>query len=337
MKVSIKGKYLFFGTGIFVFGILIGLLGNEYVLQDTVSREQGDDSSSHQVRQNGNYSFINPLLECEISEGSLNARNENFHDSINTFVEDLKQQKALTNAAVYFRDLNNGPTSGVNSNEEFFPASLLKVPVMMVFYHLAEKDPSILQVQIMFEKKQDFGVTPTIIPKEELVVGQSYTIEELIRRMIVYSDNQSLALLSARVPRAPLNELFQMLGVGEDVIMDSEAKLSVKEYAGFFRILFNSSYLEREYSEKALKLLSQTDYNEALVAGVPGNVVTSHKFGEAGTLSEERQLHDCGIVYYPNHPYLICIMTRGYSPSSLKESIKEISQFTFDRVKAQYE
>jgi hypothetical protein len=42
--------------------------------------------------------------------------------------------------------------------------------------------------------------------------------------------------------------------------------LSVKDMATFFRILYNASYLGRENSEYALKLLSQVDFNNGLRA-----------------------------------------------------------------------
>ena len=154
--------------------------------------------------------------------------------------------------------------------------------------------------------------------------------------MIVYSDNQAIGLLTKMLPLTVMEDLFSMLGVGEDVLMDPEGKLTVKEYAGFFRILFNSSYLSREYSEKALALLAMTDYRDALPAGVSDKITVAHKFGEAGTENVERQLHDCGIVYFPDHPYLVCIMTRGKDSETLKKSIVDISKFLYDKIDKQY-
>lgn len=322
---------------IIISGILIFLLGlgGGFLVDQSWDRSQ-KDSEGGQVRQNGGYTYINPLLECEVAEGSIDARKESFQDDLQAFVDGLKKNHELSDAAVYFRDLNNGPTFGINEKGEFFPASLLKVPVMMAYYHMADDEPGLLEKEIFYEKPQILDFTPTIIPREELVPGQSYQVGELIRRMIVYSDNQSLLLLSSRLPLSSLQDLFSMLGVGEDVLTNPDAKLTVKEYAGFFRILFNSSYLSRESSEKALALLAMTDYNDALPAGVPQEVKVSHKFGEAGTMDAERQLHDCGIVYFPSHPYLACIMTRGQDEEVLRRSIKEISRFIYQKVDEQY-
>jgi hypothetical protein len=83
-------------------------------------------------------------------------------------------------------------------------------------------------------------------------------------------------------------------------------------------------------------LLTSTDFNEALVAGVPQEVQVAHKFGEAGTGDVERQLHDCGIVYFPSHPYLACIMTRGKDTGTLKQSIADISRFMYQKIDEQY-
>jgi beta-lactamase class A len=294
------------------------------------------EMSSKQVRQVGEYRYINPLLECEIAEGTIDAKKQNFQDDLAVRLEQIKAERKLTEAAVYFRDLNNGPTFGIDETGEFFPASLLKVPVMMAYLRWSEQEPGLLERGVTYEQPRDFGVTLTIQPREELEPGQKYTVDELIRRMIVYSDNQSLALLTDRLPRERIHELFELLGIGEDVLVDAQGRLTVKEYAGFFRILFNSSYLSRENSEKALLLLASTDYSDALPAGVPSDVTVAHKFGEAGTGETERQLHDCGIVYFPNHPYLACIMTRGQKTESLKGAIRDISSFIYQKVDTQY-
>jgi beta-lactamase class A len=325
---------VFFGVFlIFAIGVISGYGLFTFLDRDAHSNVS---SNSKQVRQVGEYRYINPLLECEVAEGTIDARKQNFRKELVKEIEAIKKKSQLTEAAVYFRDLNNGPAFGVDEAGEFFPASLLKVPVMMAYYRWSEQEPDLLSAEILYSEPRDFGVSVAIKPREELVPGTKYTVEELIKRMVIFSDNQALALLTPRLPQERIHELFGLLGVGEDVIVDPQGRLTVKEYAGFFRILFNSSYLSRENSEKALLLLASTDYNDALPAGVPKDISVSHKFGEAGTGMTERQLHDCGIVYFPDHPYLACIMTRGKELDNLKQSIVDISKFIYGKIDEQY-
>ncbi len=48
------------------------------------------------------------------------------------------------------------------------------------------------------------------------------------------------------------------------------------------------------------------------------------------------QLHDCGIVYYPEHPYVLCLMTRGYNWDKLKEVLHQASNIVYQAVEQQY-
>lgn len=323
------GIALIFGTGLVV-GYFADRLWND------AHKPVDTSSTSKQVRQVGEYRYINPLLECEVAEGTIDARKQNFRDELAKEIEVIKKKSQLTEAAVYFRDLNNGPAFGVDETGEFFPASLLKVPVMMAYYRWSEQESDLLSAEILYDEPRDFGVSVAIKPREELSSGRSYRVDELIERMIKYSDNQAVYLLVQNLPQEKVVKLFGAIGVGADVVIDGNAKITVKEYASFFRILFNSSYLSRENSEKALLLLASTDYNDALPAGVPQGVQVAHKFGEAGTESVERQLHDCGIVYFPDHPYLACIMTRGKELDNLKQSIVDISKFIYEKIDEQY-
>lgn len=72
---------------------------------------------------------------------------------------------------------------------------------------------------------------------------------------------------------------------------------------------------------------------KALTAGIPNNYEISHKFGERQYLSTgEKQLHDCGIIYIPKKPYLLCVMTRGKNFDDLANTIKLISKTVFTQI-----
>src|SRR5262249_32692831 len=117
-----------------------------------------------------------------------------------------------------------------------------------------------------------------------------------------------------------------------------------KVYALFFRILYNASYLNKEDSEQALKLLSQATFKDGLIAGVDDGITVAHKFGEyaakdasGNDVPGTDELHDCGIVYAPGHPYLLCVMTRGNQLTSLTTMVAQVSQIVFQAAKNGYQ
>jgi beta-lactamase class A len=132
--------------------------------------------------------------------------------------------------------------------------------------------------------------------------------------------------------------VFDDLGINMPEIYNPENVMPVRDYASFFRILYNASYLNRDMSEQALKLLSTVEYKNGLSGGIPQTVPLSHKFGERESLTDDkkviRQLHDCGIVYHPKRPYLICVMTKGENFSDLSKAIIGISKLVYEQIDA---
>ena len=285
----------------------------------------------HEERNSFQYKFINPLLECDSTNFIENPHLSKLKSNVNNYINNQINQKQIDFASVYYRDLNNGPWFGINEKEKFSPSSLIKVPLMITYLKLAEADPSILQKPLLNTATYDPS-SQNFPPQITLIPNQKYTVDELIRRMIVYSDNMAYNLLNDNVNGSVVMSVYNDLGVD---ISSAQADpngniISVTGYSSFFRILYNSSYLNRDMSEKALKYLSQSVFTQGLVAGVPNDIVVSHKFGERQYLDTgEKQLHDCGIIYDPDTPYLLCVMTRGNNFSNLISTIKNISNMVY--------
>jgi len=291
-----------------------------------------------EIRNRENYKFINPLLECDSNNISRDKNLDFLKNKLELFVnEQIKTNPDISFTSIYYRDLNNGPWIGINERELFSPASLIKVPLLITYYKLAENNPDILDNKIvnteLFNPKDQ-----NIVPEITLSQSQEYTVSELLDRMIIYSDNQAYDLLLKNIDNRKLIETYNNLGV--DISLGFENPngniLSVKQYASFFRILFNASYLSKDMSEKTLGLLSRVKFSQALVAGVPSNILVAHKFGERQyTDTGEKQLHDCGIIYLPNKPYLLCIMTRGKNIPIEENFVKQISSMVYQNISGQ--
>ena len=292
-------------------------------------------SGGKQVRQNEGQ-YTNPLLECDVAAGSIDAQKQNFDTELEKYAAAAEQNAGVEKIGVYFRDMNNGPAFGYNEDTPFIPASLLKLPVMMAYYKKAESDPGVLDEKVTVPASvESADIQQLVPPAERITVGSVHTVEDLITRMVTYSDNQSLIALFDSIPSDELAHLYSLLGMSTDVISDPSASLTVKQYSSFFRILFNASFLTQAYSEKALGHLTNSAFTQALRSGVPEPVPVAHKFGER-TIEGSQQLHDCGIVYYPKHPYLLCVMTRGNDIAVLEKTIADISKFVYEKIDAQY-
>jgi len=171
-----------------------------------------------------------------------------------------------------------------------------------------------------------------------LETGKSYQINELIERMIKYSDNNSWYLLYQYLDKINYNpvKIFKDINLNYN-LMKSDIMMSVKEYSSFFRILFNASYLNREMSEKALALLSYTDFKNGIRSSIPPNIIVASKYGdrETGINFEIKQIHEFGIIYYPKKPYLLGIMTRGKDLKKLVKVLQDISLIVYKEIDTQ--
>jgi len=287
---------------------------------------------------NPDLTLINADLQCDKTYVIDKAEYLTLRDKISSYLDSEKVAGRLSRAGIYFRDLNNGPTMGINEKDKFVPASLLKVPLMVTYLNLADDSPGILDEKLGFS----WEVPPTLEqffkPSHTIEPGKAYTISELLYTMIAYSDNASYYVLLQHLhdidPKGSIFfGTFQDLGI-IDPTSDIDQSISTKSYAAIFRTLYNVSYLSKGASEKALELLAASDFDSGLVAGLPAGIKIAHKFGERFGINKnnEKELHDCGVIYYPGNPYLLCVMTEGPDYMGLATVIKNVSRMVYTEV-----
>jgi beta-lactamase class A len=144
-------------------------------------------------------------------------------------------------------------------------------------------------------------------------------------------------MLNRIVAQDKIHEVYHHLHLPQ--LAEAPNGYSPREYSVLYRALYNGTYLSRHLSEEALELLSNSTFRSGLVAGVPPEIPVAHKFGVRDAAdnplegSAYEELHDCGIVYYPDHPYFLCIMTRGENFADLEAVIAGLSKTTWDEVR----
>ncbi len=330
MKVQDTSKWLLALTavGVFLFGLVIGWQLNK-------NRAQGSDPA-FAVRENSQnkYKFIDPLIVFDTNTPTQTVDFKDLQQKLQGYVDIQLRRRTIDSISIYFREPKTARWTGINMGEKYNPASLLKVPTMIAFFKAAESDPEVLSKKVFYDGSFDDNKAEYFKVGQGILPGHWYTIEELIRSMVAYSDNNATALLHKNIDEDLLKEVYEDFGLAIPTTNTVDF-MTVKSYAYFFRALYNATYLSREFSEKALEFLAGPDFPRGITAGVPKTVTVAQKFGERTVtdvqtnLVEHRELHDCGFVYYPNNPYLICIMTKGQSFDQLTSVIQGLSKLIY--------
>lgn len=289
--------------------------------------------ASRNVLRSQGYDLCYPLLDC----GSRLQKKDEFEKKIRSFIEKQKAEGKASQISVYFKLLSTGQWFGIDVDKKYSPASIVKVPHMIVLLRQAQRKPETLYQLVKFEER--FQDARPDIPDQEIQLGESYSLLELIRRMIVYSDNQAADLLFSVVAdeRTMWDKLFTELAKKRVLERsDMENVMTPMDIADFFAVLYNATYLNREMSELALEILLHSKFKDGIRKGVNNEVMVASKFGERKTPNEDLQLHECGIVYYDVNPYLVCIMTRGDDYDELKQVLEEGSRVIYEEIQAEF-
>jgi beta-lactamase class A len=323
-------KSVFFYVSMLLFTIIAYLL---YAFNEP-KNANGNSSFTKIVRQNDT-SLSSPLLLVENSV--YNDSLSQLKEKINKYIEQKKKEGILTAASVYVNELSTVNQMECNPGEYYDMASLAKLPTLLIYLKRAEDDPAILKQTLFYKEPFSKNVVATI-KDHSITPGRAYTLDELLRYMIVYSDNEAYWLLCQRIANSEYKQLCDELSMPQilnnnKLVNDlGTFSANVNSVSRFFRVLYNATYVERKMSNYGLRLLTQCTFKDGILKGIAPNLTVAHKFGER-IEGAETQLHEFGIVYLPKNPYLVGVMTKGTDKRKLEKVVGDISKIVYDEMK----
>lgn len=333
-KVKIPIFYLI--AAITVFGLIELILLFPSRLQGSNSDRTAINSTStnsanpcsFELKRLTGYNYISPLLFVETECKSDHYTH--LLQKITSYIEQMKSAQVLNDASFYFRDPANAEWTGYKEDEKYNPGSLMKVPELISILRQEEKKPGSLNEKVFYS-------SPFIVDKhqkflsKQLQPGKEYTMKELLKYMITYSDNNATILLDQHLDQQIFDNVLSDLHLPLLVPGATNYPVSAKDCSLFFRSIFNASYLTIPHSEYAAELLSTSDFKEGFIKGFPPSTKMIHKFGEAGN-QMEHQLHESGIVYLNGKPFVLTIMTKGADLEKLPTVITEICKIIYTEI-----
>jgi beta-lactamase class A len=240
-------------------------------------------------------------------------------------IEKNKKNNIISDASVYFRNLESGECITINDDVKYNPGSLFKLPVLMTYLKLSETNTQLLNSSITYDAVMPNTPAQTFGEQSKIKFGGTYTIKMLLEEMAINSDNNATMLLNNFLDTKVLNQIFTDLEIEVPDMHNIKYAVSAKDYSKFLRVLYNSTYLNDENSEYALQILTKSPFKAGITKNLLSGTVCAHKFGEFGDAYGNVQLHESAIVYVNKQPYLLTIMSKGSDVKALPNFIASLA------------
>ena len=207
------------------------------------------------------------------------------------------------NISVFYKDCVSGEIYNYNPESEYYIiASVIKAPYAMYIYKLASENKCDLNEKIEY--------TPEAARLPVSIVGNSkfgelFTIEQLLEYSIRESDNTAYQMLVNRFGYTGFKNYFENRGYEtKNMPVDMNDMTNIEWLSIYLEEIYNFIDEKSEYSEKLKENMLNTNM-QLIKATEP--VQVARKYG-AITI----YLHEIGIIFNKDRPYLLIIMANGY-------------------------
>ena len=236
-------------------------------------------------------------------------------------------------SAVEVMDLSTGYHIGYNAAAIMPAASTIKVPVMVeVFRQLEEGRFDLDRRVTLLESDKDYGSGVLCDAPD----GSTYTVDDLLDKMIDISDNTATNMLIRLVGLRSINREMHLLGLRHTrlegyVRTDTWSVRQALESSPADMVRLLAMMAKRELvddwsSNEMISILEGDEINTLLPEPLPQGVAIAHKTG-----SFFDTLNDVGIVY-GEAPYVIAVMTTRLPSLDIGRTfIRTLSLLTYEQ------
>jgi beta-lactamase class A len=254
--------------------------------------------------------------------------------------EKIKEMVAAARAetvAVAYYDFATGNQMLLNADDSFHAASTMKVPVMMEVFE--QQKAGALNFDQRLAVRNDFisladgshyFISSESDSEKSLYekIGQTATIRELMRVMIISSSNLAANILIEKVSAEKVMALMRRIGADHIKVLrgveDGKAydrglnnTTTARDLMIIMRLIAERRAVSEAASDQMIHIMLDQKFNEAIPAGLPPNVRVAHKTGNITRIN-----HDAAIVYPPNRkPYVLVVLTRGIESESVAHKL----------------
>ncbi len=208
--------------------------------------------------------------------------------------------------AIAVKRMDSGQMAEVSGNDRFVSASLYKLDVLLALASMhAQGDigysdwiTATLADNIEDYTNGDPGIDP----------GIELTVQRAAELMIDESNNTAAAMLIRTVGgQKAINSVLQNYGLNRTIFDPNNDNLtSADDMMRYFEMLYSARLVHADESRWMLDMLLRQELNFLIPDNLPDGLPVAHKTGNLLDL-----MHDAGIVYAPNGPFVIVVLAQN--------------------------
>lgn len=241
---------------------------------------------------------------------------------------------------VAIRDLTSGETYLLHADDVFAQASSIKITVLAQLYQQEQRGrhgaKNVARLNDLYTVRSE-----DMVPDSYIMLGLTpgvtrVTNRDLATMMVAVSDNSATNVLIDHVGMNNVEQMLASLGLQNTHLrrkmMDLDAARQGRENVStpremmtLLEDIYRNKLFENELTDDFFKVLS-TPKDSSIPKFLPPEVVIANKPGEL-----EAVRNDSGIVFVPNRPFVICVMTTYlHDERAGQQAISEIALVAYD-------
>ncbi|MEZ6255687.1 MAG: serine hydrolase [Patescibacteria group bacterium] len=221
--------------------------------------------------------------------------------------------------SVSILDINTGKYYGYNDSEQYYAASLYKLPVAIATLNALDEDLT-LDTKLSYNKELHYyGGSGRIQGHKS---GSIYTVASLLDYLIKDSDNVAQNILEYRIGSKKVHNLASEFKLSSGFPLKSD--VSSKEYLNILVGLDAGRYLSHKDTAYLLNIMAETAFDNRISQGLDPTYSFAHKIG---TWPETGSWHDCGLVYSKGKRLAVCVLSRDTTYNNSQLVAKLVGEF----------
>jgi beta-lactamase class A len=218
-----------------------------------------------------------------------------------TLCPSLQAEAEALSAKVGFvvLDLNDGTICAANDGDTFRTASLYKLLILVEAYEQMAAGDFSLDETITIEARH-WADDPVFMRQEQPI---EFEAREVLRRMIIHSENSSALALYERLTPGALAAAPSRLGL-DGTSLDGPFVTTPSDIAALYAGLYRGDIVSGDASDEMLAVLRDQQIKDLIPLQLPQGIAVAHKTGIF-----EQSLHDAGIVFAPGGDFVLVLMT----------------------------